>query len=179
MSEVYHLKHRQLHGDYLRPLNELQQLAPEIHAAQVKKYRGREVLQERRVPYLDCLWNDVLFFSSVHPRHIRDGFIAAGQQWPGLEWFAADTVALQFSPENTVVFTSAMTRKKGEFGIDKSEFRPFQPEMLPSLREMRQVTLDYYKEAAAAEEPLFAWHGLPHILHRGRIAFDDLRSFTC
>lgn len=178
MSDIYHLKRRRLYGDYLRPLNELEQLAPEIHAARAKKYRGREGLRERRIPFLDCLWNDVLFFSPVHPRHIRDGFIAAGKTWPGLEWFAADTVALNFTPENTVLFRPSMTREKGDFRIDKSDFQPFQPEMLPSLRGMRPETLAYYKEAAAGD-PIFAWHGLPHILHRGRIAFKNLRPFEC
>jgi hypothetical protein len=179
MTVVYHYQRNTLHGDYLRPLNDLKQHAPEVYAAQVKKYTGREVLLEQRVPYLDCLWNDVLFFSPVHPRHIRDAYIAVGKTWPGLKWFEVDTVALNFTPENTVFFHSDMSREKGDFSIDKEAFEPFKPDLLANMREMPPHTLDYYKEAAAAGEPIFTWMGITHVMHRGRIAFDDMRSFQC
>ena len=179
MPEVYHCKHRVLHGAYLRPLNDLKQHAPEIYAAHAKKYTGREILRERRVPFPGCLWNDVLFFSPVHPRHVRDGFIAAGKTWPGRNWFAADVISLNFTPENTVIFHSNFSREKEDFRVNKDEFEPFQPHLLDSMREMPQHTLTYYKQAAAADEPIFAWRGIPHIMHRGRIAFDDMRSFEC
>ena len=68
---VYHLVPKQLQGNSLYPLRQLQVAAPELAEFYAQKYKGREAVQERSVPPLDCLWNDVLMFCPVHPRQIQ------------------------------------------------------------------------------------------------------------
>ena len=54
------------------PLNQLQEIHPEIYIEQVKKYKGREILLQKRTPILDCFWNDVLHLSPINPQIILD-----------------------------------------------------------------------------------------------------------
>lgn len=69
---VYHFKPKEMKGSALIPLNKLQNIHPEVYAEQVKKYKGREILLQKRTPILDCLWNDVLHLSPVNPQIILD-----------------------------------------------------------------------------------------------------------
>jgi hypothetical protein len=45
---------------------------PEVYVAQIKKYEGRERLLEKKIPVLDCLWNDVLHLSPLNPQVVLD-----------------------------------------------------------------------------------------------------------
>jgi hypothetical protein len=69
---VYHFKPRGMKGSSLIPLNCLKEVHPEVYSEHVKKYEGREQLLEKRVPLLDCLWNDVLHISPINPQIILD-----------------------------------------------------------------------------------------------------------
>lgn len=62
---VYHLVPKNFVGNVLFSLNRLKDTLPETYATQVGKYAGREKILERRIPKLDCLWNDVLHCSSL------------------------------------------------------------------------------------------------------------------
>jgi len=61
-----------MHGSVLYPLNELKKTLPAVYQIQSKKYEGREWLFEKRISILNCLWNDVLHFSPIHPQIILD-----------------------------------------------------------------------------------------------------------
>lgn len=78
---IYHMVPQNLTGEVLYPLNVLRTHLPEIYDAQVKKYSGREGVMAHKVPILECLWNDVLHFSPVHPSKIRDAIADAGWRW--------------------------------------------------------------------------------------------------
>ena len=45
---------------------------PAVYEEHVKKYKGRERLLRREIPLLNCLWNDVLHISPIHPQLVMD-----------------------------------------------------------------------------------------------------------
>jgi hypothetical protein len=175
MTVVYHLAPKNLVGNTLQPMNALKESHPGIYAKYVQKYQGREQVIERKIPLLNCLWNDVLFFTSVHPRAIKEGFIAVGKQWKPQQWIEVDTVQSGFNAENTVIYVSDMTRQKGDFTLNPEWFIAFAAEKLITTMELPEATLAYYREAAENQEPIFAWRGLPHIMHQGSIDLDAVK----
>lgn len=174
MTQVFHLLPRQLFGRTLYPLNRLKAIAPEAFEQHVHKYTGRQALLERRIPLLGCMWNDVLFFSPVHPEQIRDSFIAAGKTWKPRQWCIVDTLEHRFNRENTVIYYSPMDREKGDFSLSPDAITPFAPETLENLRVLPTETMNYYHEAVKNGDPIFPWRGIPHILYRGNIPLDSL-----
>lgn len=173
MAHVYHLVPRHLRGEVLYPLNQLQTIFLDVYEAHVQKYRGRETLLDRRVPFLDCLWNDVLHFSPVHPGQIRDGLCAAGFDWNPRPWFEVDPATCDFDAGNTV-FYFPRPRERGDFTQRDDDFAPYDPQRLPSMTALPEETAAYYAEAIARDEPPFVFHLVPHVLHRGNIHRDDV-----
>ncbi len=70
---------KNLQGNILYPLNAPKEKHPDIYEQQVSKYVGREHIKEQRITILDCLWNDVLYFSAVNPKEIKQALIEAGR----------------------------------------------------------------------------------------------------
>ena len=64
---VYHAKQPDFFGPRLFPLTTLKEKQPEIYSRVVKKYEGREWLMKLVIPPLNCLWDDVLHMSLMHP----------------------------------------------------------------------------------------------------------------
>ena len=88
-------------GERLYPLNQLKMLNPEVAAEHAKKYANRKALPERRIPPLDCLWNDVLMFSPVHPAEIMQTFRKAGYDLKSKAYFEIPFTV--FEPNLTAV----------------------------------------------------------------------------
>ena len=65
MQYVYHMVPEELKGEYLIPLNELKSVYPNLYGEYIQKYKDhphREKLLTRKIPKLECLWNDVVHF---------------------------------------------------------------------------------------------------------------------
>ena len=174
MTLVYHLTPSNMVGDTLHPLNRLQEIHPNIYEKQIQKYRGREQIIKRRIPILNCLWNDVLFFSNIHPKAIRHGFIAVGKQWKPQKWYTVNTTSCNFNEQNTVIYHPDMTRMKDDFALSPERFSAFDSDELETMNELPPANLAYYRESAERGEPIFAWHGLPHILHLGSVLIKNI-----
>jgi hypothetical protein len=70
VPSLFHTAPNRMVGTVLYPLNELEDVDPETWRQERKKYAGREQVLEKRVLPLNCLWNDVLHLSAVHPADI-------------------------------------------------------------------------------------------------------------
>lgn len=174
MPFIYHLKPRNLLGDTLMPLNQLKDTFPELYEEKIVKYNGREHLLTRTIPILDCLWNDVVFFSPVPPEAIKAAFINIVGQWRETEWLCVDTDDYNITNQNAVFKYPDMTREKGDFTIREQDYAPFDPDKLTTMREIPQHTLDYYAEAHAAGERILVWHGIPQILYKESINVSNM-----
>lgn len=167
MQYLYHNLSVHMVGDTLYPLNRLKETHPEIYALHVEKYRGREQLLERRIPKLECLWNDVIFFTAIHPHDIKAALVNAQHPWrQPSRWLKINCEKL--SPERTVIWTYPVKDEAGlEFHeVDILDYATVLPEHYALMPE---ATKRYY--AKMAEQKLFPLRFVytPHILHCGPI----------
>ncbi len=81
MEYVYHMVPEELKGEYLIPLNELKRVYPNLYREYIQKYKDhtqRENLLTRKIPKLECLWNDVVHFLPLHPYEIYKVLLEIG-----------------------------------------------------------------------------------------------------
>ena len=169
MTSLYHLIPTDFRGEELMPLNQLKTKHPEIYVREIKKYEGREHLLDLRIPTLDCLWNDVLHFTAVHPFNLLEAFQDLDFPSVGVrKWFAVDLT--KFEPENTTVFRYDLS-----INTDSEEqFIRFDPEDLANYTAIPQETTDYFRKMREEGKMPLLFRGIPHILYRGRFTKKDL-----
>lgn len=66
---------KRMKGEELYPLNQLKTMQEKLFIEYVGKYNdhpARAKLLERRIPKLNCLWNDVIHFLPLHPSLVYD-----------------------------------------------------------------------------------------------------------
>ena len=166
-APLYHRKSPDFRGDVLYPLNALREVAFDLFERQRAKYAGREEILRQRVPPLDCLWNDVLHFSPVHPARVAELARSHGLVWREAEWFEIDPVAAGFTPANTTVFRYADTHLEGS--IPDEEFETFDIEQLARMSDLPASTREYYRSVEPGSSRYFIFVGVPHVLHRGPV----------
>lgn len=136
MQKLYHFAPDDMAGDVLYPLNELKEVHPEIYEEQKDKYEGREFVMDREISYLNCLWNDVLHLTAVHPRAIKE---ALGSD-KTFKTFAIDPY--QLDPDQTVVY---LYQEEGG-DLSKSDFKPYEPDEVDDYSSLPQETKEYYEK---------------------------------
>jgi hypothetical protein len=162
---VFHAVPDELIGGRLYPLNELEVRAREAWLRERAKYEGREELLALRVPLVNCLWNDVLHLSPVHPADIAAALAAAGLALPRRRFFEIDAGELDAS--RTVVFLNRRPPGPGQF--DGPEWTWFEPSLVGSLSRLTESTRRYYRDCAARGKRPRPWAYLPHVLFRGSL----------
>jgi len=153
-------------GDVLYPLNELKRSNPHVYEKEVMKYTGREHILEDIIPMLDCLWNDVLHFSPVHPSLIKSALAECGKEFHA-EYF--EIPADMFDPKNTILYLNGEMAKK-----DPLNWKEYDPALLPRYSQMPELTKKYYKEKLEKGEQPLLYAKIPHVLYRGSM---DTRGF--
>lgn len=171
MMYLYHWVPDNFQGDTLIPLNELRSIYPDVYEQAVKKYAGREDILTHHIPVLNCLWNDVIHLSAVHPSKIKEALYEAGRTKPfTLEYFEIDPHLLD--PEKAIVLlykhVTAEEKQRPE------NYAPFDPDNLKQYSEVPEGTKVYYKQMFTEGKGPLLYHKVPHILYRGRIATTGL-----
>ena len=170
MGSLFHAVPEQMVGTVLYPLNELAQVDRAAWRRERAKYDGRERVLDVRVPPLECLWNDVLHLSPVHPADLVAELRAAGLEPLRRRFFEIEAGGLDAA--RTVVFVNR--RASGSGGIDVSQWLPFDPDALPALAGFNEASRRYYRDCAAAGKRPRPWGYLPHVLHRGALDIRDV-----
>lgn len=166
MSYVYHLVPPAMKGTTLYPLNELKELFPEIYAAEVAKYRGREQKLAHRIPMLgNCLWNDVLFLTAVHPVEFRKAYASVVHTTWKFRYFQIPIDSLDLARMTVVKqLPVSKTREYEEFDMRRMEhYATIPPE-----------TFQHWREALVQGSRPFLYLYIPHILYRGTIDVSGL-----
>jgi hypothetical protein len=160
MPYVYHAVPHLMKGTVLYPLNELKDREPALYDAHSTKYEGRKHLMKERIPLLDdCLWNDVLFLTAVHPAKFRKAYESAG--------FALKHPfqAFQFEVEDLAASSTAVLMTMAS--NNPRSFEAFDPSRMEQYDIIPQATFDYWqRERAAGGTRPFLYL---HILYRGRL----------
>lgn len=167
-SFVYHRISSNLQGTILYPLNKLKEIYPNVFEEQIQKYVSREHVLETKIPApLNCLWNDTLHFTTVHPQTLFKNLEGAGynpKEIASRRWFKVPIKL--FDSTNTIV---CLYRRDIRLVSEAHDFYPFDPEKIGEYREVPEETIRYYTEQfVLGKRPLF-FHGVPHILFKGTV----------
>jgi hypothetical protein len=175
MNYIYHWVPKDMQGEVLYPLNTLKNIHPEVYEKEANKYVGREQLMQQRIPILDCLWNDVLHFSAVHPSEMKKALLEAGRtKLFDIEYFEIDPHLLD--PENTVVYlyrhNNVTDKFKGE------NFAKYNPDEMVQYSVLPQETKDYYIEMISQDKKPLLYHRVPHILFKGSLDVSKIKKIS-
>ena len=166
MSFLYHLVPKNMQGHLLLPLNQLKNSHPDIYKEANKKYIGRESLMKVIIPTLDCLWNDVLHFSPVHPELIHAALAELGKDFHA-KYFKIP--AEIFAPEKTIFYLNGEIPK-----MDQRNWLPYESALVLKYTEMPELTKIYYKEKLEKNEHPLLYAKIPHILYKGSLDTKNL-----
>jgi hypothetical protein len=174
MRMLYHRLPDNFIGDTLYPLNQLKYVLQDVYAEQVKKYQGREFILREPIPILNCLWNDVLHFSPVHPLEIHNGLLEAGIDVPERQYFEVDPSACDFNEQNAVIYLSEDDTEK-----DAKWVLPFSFAALEAISPLLpDSTKAYYKAQKAINRRPLLYRGVPHVLYKGSLRINVLNLIT-
>jgi hypothetical protein len=177
MTMLYHFVPTNLTGDTLYPLNVLKHVLPEVYAAHVKKYEGREWLLQNNIPLLNCLWNDVLHFTAVHPREVRNALVSVGLPIPERRVFEVNVTDGLFHERNTAIYLYPEDAEVND--LKPEAFVPFSIERVSTLSSrLPDVTRAYYQSEKEHNRRPLLFHRVPHVLYRGSLKIDALNVMT-
>jgi hypothetical protein len=172
---VYHRVPPDLRGTTLYPLNQLEGHFPDLYARLSQNYATRRDIAALRIPRLgNCLWNDVIHLSPVHPARIQAALAEAGHELPATWHSFYQIDARLLDPETTVLYQMTEVFWSGHFDIGEASARigaeclPFSPELLDTVAEVPDLAREYYASVPPGG-PLALFLGIPHVLYRGQL----------
>ena len=159
----YHGIPEDMKGTKLIPLNKMLEVDSKLRDKYLEKYKGREEILGRKIPLLDCLWNDVVQLLPLHPRQLFGlqkelGLIT---EIPDYKYYQIDTSTLD--PSQTVVYFKTAP---GEENVTVKWLEDVQLEKLQIIPE---ATRKYYESIVGTGEPVFNYQFVPHVIYRGTI----------
>ncbi len=184
LQYVYHAVPEKMLGTTLYPLNTLRTIYPEAYDIAAKKYEWRKHFLELTIPRLECLWNDVLHFTIVHPREILNELKAAGYNSNKSYLFYEIPIASLITSPYAVYYTPAPVLDEKTYSealqaprhvIDPNRVK------LPGEFDFRyssfpESTSQYFKfEFRHGRIPLI-FNGLPHFLLRSPLETTGLHT---
>lgn len=166
MVYVYCLVPERLKGKVLYPLNILKRKRPKIYRYEVKRYKSRKKVLKKRIPVFNCLWNDVLHFTPIHPSKIRKELKKAGAEVKKLKWFKIN--AKRLDPRKTIIYLYKLKKNKKDF-MSEDNFTKYNPEKLSKYNEVPEKTKRYYRQEVEKGKSPLRFHLTPHVLFRGNL----------
>ena len=161
-------------GNILHPLYELKDKYPELYQSLIKKYEGREWVPEQSVPSLDdCKWGDVLQFSAIDPKELKQALVEAGFEPKEMKFYQIDPNLLD--PKKTTVY---LYNEDDKIQSDSLNYAEYNPTNIASYSTVTDKTKDYYRERKERGERPLLFVGIPHIFHKGSLDTSNLPVIT-
>lgn len=169
MRFLYHGVPEDMEGDELIALDQMLAKDPVLHQKYLEKYKGREEILDRRIPLLDCPWNNVVQLLPLHPRKLFELQLQLGliNEIPEYRYFKIDPIILNL--DNTVVYFKTAP---GEENVTVKWLKDIN---LGELQEIPDATIKYYESMVGTGEPVFNYQFVPHILYKGSIDISKSR----
>ena len=173
MSFIYHGVPDDMRGTHLIPLSGMRRQDPKLAAEYAKKYDGRrKKVMERRIPLLDCRWDDVVQLLPLHPQKVfalqkELGLITEIYPYRFYKINVAD-----LDPDKTAVFF------KTAAGEDNVETKWLKDVDLHSLQDLPEATRAYYETLMGTGELPFNYQFIPHIVYKGELDISTAQIIT-
>jgi hypothetical protein len=164
-------------GDILYPLNTLRKIDKDTYEFQISKYIYRKTLMERKIPVLNCLWNDVLHCSPIDLRLIYKALIRAGhQKVRNIEFFKIPIELLKNIEFVKYKFERELfDREKKAFNVLTTEdIEPLTIGSYQELNELPNKAIEWYKQCAECSRKPLLFQYIPHIFVKGNIPIKEV-----
>lgn len=150
-------------GSELIPLNKMLEVDAGLRAKYLEKYKGREEILERRIPLLDCLWNDVVQLLPLHSSQLFELQQELGliPEIPDYRYYQIDVNALD--PSKTVIYFKTAP---GEENVTVKWLKDVK---LDELQAIPEATRSYYESMVGTGEPVFNYQFVPHVVYQGAV----------
>ncbi len=179
---VYHRRTNDFKGDWIVSLNMMPGMEgfSKIHELAIAKYQGREHLLSKVIPTLNCLWNDVVFLSPLHPHKHYQEYTRIGFTPKSVQYFK---IPIEVLAEKRVTVWKWLSYKKypSNDPIHESidSYCAFDFSRYQELDELPQDTKEFYEQHFDPENPAlypkYNWYRIPHILCQDPIDITDER----
>ncbi len=131
--------------------------------------RGEKISSIRLFHSLDCLWNDVIHTTAVHPQEMKDEMINAGLTRLKDERQKYYKIPVEIlDPQRT-----AVCLYKEEFGenvsLDFKNFVWFDSDDMDAYSDLPEATKNFYKQCRAERRKFRSFVYVPHILYQGEL----------
>jgi hypothetical protein len=176
MQAMYHMHPPQMVGEVLYPLNTLRQLHPGIYTREIAKYQdhpSRFNLPRLHIPKLNCLWNDVVQCSPIHPHllylALRERGLLPAQH--SRTFFQIPVSSLGDTPLAIVSSSGDPTiplREEEVQLIDHTTYREL--DIVPAQ------ALEWYDHLARQKKLFGLFMGVPHVMVQGPIVIHQARE---
>lgn len=173
-SFLYHMVPEDMRGDSLYPLNALKNEHPDLYVAKAAKYEDRRHIMEQFLPTLEAAWNDVLHFTAIDPKELKEALVEAGMEPKEMRFYQLDPSLLD--PKHTTVYL--YQDKSNDSKMSPENFKEYDPQKLDEHATLPEETKKYYKEMFAKGERPLMFVGVPHILHKGSVDVSNLPVIT-
>lgn len=121
---------------------------------------------KKKIGPLNCLWNDVLHFTPVHPSKIIRELKKAGVEMKKLRWFKIN--AKDLDSEKTIIYLYKFKKREKDF-MSEDNFTSYNPNKISKYNKIPEKTKRYYKQEVKKGNRPFRFHLTPHILFKGNL----------
>lgn len=176
MKYVYHMVPKTMTGNNLISLNNLRTLNEELYKEYTKKYFNhpeRPKLLERRIPKINCLWNDVIHFLPLHPHLVYSTLQKLDiNVKKDLAFYKIPSKNL-INNKNAVYLYRKENYKGPAAEMNIEDVQIIAIDKFKELTEVPKDTVYYFEEEhkKGARFGLFAF--IPHILSLGEVNISD------
>lgn len=178
---IYHMVPKELMGNKLIPLNSLKKNYPDLYENYTKKYFNhpeRPKLLTRKIPKLNCLWNDVVHFLPLHPYHVYTAIKSLDIKTKEEQQFFKIPFENLKHNKNVIYLYSKEKYKGPAEHIDEDDIMIIENKDYTELKEIPSDTLEYYKMEKEKGSNFGLFPYIPHLLSLGEVDIKDIEIIT-
>jgi hypothetical protein len=157
MEYIYHLMPKKMYGKILLPLSIMEEKYPKLYKEQIKIYDDRPSLLKKKIPLLDCTWQDILFFSTLNTKLIFTALELLGL----LDKDVPDILQFPISILEEDNFCYYQEGKEPFTKITKTKYK--EEQKLPL------ETIKYFINCVKKDEKPLIFSGIKHLLYKGQV----------
>ncbi|MFD2046559.1 group-specific protein [Ornithinibacillus salinisoli] len=172
MNYVYHMVPKTMVGEKLFPLNQLKTTQAILYFEYVKKYNdhpARRKLLERKIPKLNCLWNDVIHFLPLHPTLVYNALKEVGVNINGDKKFYKIPITNLQDNKNVIYIYNKENYQGPDAEIVNETIHLLDINKYEEIATIPSDTISYYEEEHINGKRFGMFQFIPHIFSLGKV----------